>query len=78
MGGEHDSDPSSVEFCHLVGMDYMSCSPFRFPIARLAGAQAVVKEKKKEERRKKRKALRKRGFSPFRSMLDEKIKFEYN
>jgi pyruvate,orthophosphate dikinase len=54
MGGEHDSDPSSVEFCHLVGMDYMSCSPFRFPIARLAGAQAVVKEKKKEERRKRK------------------------
>jgi len=45
MGGEHDGDPASVEFCHRVGMDYVSCSPFRVPIARLAAAQAVVKEK---------------------------------
>ena len=46
MGGEHDGDPASVEFCHTVGMDYVSCSPFRVPIARLAAAQAEVKEKK--------------------------------
>lgn len=44
--GEHGGDPASVEFCHTVGMDYVSCSPFRVPIARLAAAQAVVKEKK--------------------------------
>lgn len=44
--GEHGGDPSSVEFCHRVGMDYVSCSPFRVPIARLAAAQAVLKEKK--------------------------------
>ncbi|MDP2981708.1 MAG: pyruvate, phosphate dikinase [Candidatus Latescibacter sp.] len=44
--GEHGGDPASVEFCHSVGMDYVSCSPFRVPIARLAAAQAVVKEKK--------------------------------
>lgn len=44
--GEHGGDAASVEFCHKVGMDYVSCSPFRVPIARLAAAQAVVKEKK--------------------------------
>lgn len=40
--GEHGGDPSSVEFCHIVGMDYVSCSPFRVPIARLAAAQAQI------------------------------------
>ncbi len=43
--GEHGGDPDSVEFCHRVGMDYVSCSPYRVPIARLAAAQAAVKEK---------------------------------
>jgi len=42
--GEHGGEPSSVEFCHKVGLDYVSCSPFRVPIARLAAAQAVLKE----------------------------------
>jgi pyruvate,orthophosphate dikinase len=42
--GEHGGDPASVEFCHKVGMNYVSCSPFRVPIARLAAAQAVVNE----------------------------------
>jgi len=42
--GEHGGDPSSVEFCHKVGLDYVSCSPFRVPIARLAAAQAVVRK----------------------------------
>ncbi|AMC09966.1 pyruvate, phosphate dikinase [Lutibacter profundi] len=42
--GEHGGEPSSVEFCHSVGMDYVSCSPFRVPIARLAAAQAALKE----------------------------------
>jgi pyruvate, orthophosphate dikinase len=41
--GEHGGDPASVEFCHRIGMDYVSCSPFRVPIARLAAAQAAVK-----------------------------------
>jgi len=41
--GEHGGDPSSVEFCHRIGLDYVSCSPFRVPIARLAAAQAVLK-----------------------------------
>ena len=44
--GEHGGEPASVEFCHKVGMDYVSCSPFRVPIARLAAAQAVVKAAK--------------------------------
>jgi pyruvate,orthophosphate dikinase len=43
--GEHGGDPASVEFCHNVGLDYVSCSPFRVPIARLAAAQAIIKEK---------------------------------
>jgi pyruvate,orthophosphate dikinase len=43
--GEHGGEPSSVEFCHTVGMDYVSCSPFRVPIARLAAAQAVARER---------------------------------
>ncbi len=43
--GEHGGDPSSVEFCHRIGLDYVSCSPFRVPIARLAAAQAALKER---------------------------------
>jgi len=46
--GEHGGEAKSVKFCHSVGMDYVSCSPFRVPIARLAAAQAVVAEKKKK------------------------------
>ena len=41
--GEHGGDPSSIEFCHEIGLDYVSCSPFRVPIARLAAAQANIK-----------------------------------
>ncbi len=44
--GEHGGDPSSIEFCHKIGLDYVSCSPFRVPIARLAAAQAAIAEKK--------------------------------
>ena len=44
--GEHGGDPASVEFCHRIGLDYVSCSPFRVPIARLAAAQAAIKDKK--------------------------------
>ena len=44
--GEHGGEPSSVEFCHREGFNYVSCSPFRVPIARLAAAQAVIKERK--------------------------------
>ena len=44
--GEHGGDPASVEFCHKVGLDYVSCSPFRVPIARLAAAQAAIREQR--------------------------------
>ena len=46
--GEHGGDPTSVEFCHRIGLDYVSCSPFRVPIARLAAAQAAIAEKNEE------------------------------
>jgi pyruvate,orthophosphate dikinase len=45
--GEHGGDPSSIEFCHAIGLDYVSCSPFRVPIARLAAAQANIKNPRK-------------------------------
>jgi pyruvate,orthophosphate dikinase len=51
--GEHGGEPRSVEFCHKVGMTYVSCSPFRVPIARLAAAQAVIKENAKSKAKKK-------------------------
>ena len=44
--GEHGGEPKSVHFCHNVGMDYVSCSPFRVPIARLSAAQAVLNNEK--------------------------------
>ena len=44
--GEHGGDPTSVEFCHKIGLDYVSCSPFRVPIARLAAAQAAIADKR--------------------------------
>ena len=46
--GEHGGEPSSVAFCHKVGLDYVSCSPFRVPIARLAAAQAAIAEEKEK------------------------------
>jgi len=42
--GEHGGDPTSVEFCHKIGLDYVSCSPFRVPVARLAAARLVLRE----------------------------------
>jgi len=45
--GEHGGDPATIEFCHKVGLNYVSCSPYRVPIARLAAAQAALKEKAK-------------------------------
>jgi pyruvate,orthophosphate dikinase len=47
--GEHGGEPSSVTFCHQIGLDYVSCSPFRVPIARLAAAQAVLADEKKKK-----------------------------
>jgi pyruvate,orthophosphate dikinase len=49
--GEHGGDPSSVEFCHMVGLDYVSCSPYRVPIARLAAAQAALGDAGEEMKR---------------------------
>ena len=54
--GEHGGDPTSVEFCHNIGLDYVSCSPYRVPIARLAAAHAVLKEQMANEQRVSRKA----------------------
>ncbi|HET6465854.1 MAG TPA: pyruvate, phosphate dikinase [Nitrospiria bacterium] len=50
--GEHGGDPASIEFCHRIGLDYVSCSPYRVPIARLAAAHAVLKNDKKKKREK--------------------------
>ncbi|MGC8496481.1 MAG: pyruvate, phosphate dikinase [Thermoplasmata archaeon] len=47
--GEHGGDPKSVEFCHTIGLDYVSCSPYRVPIAKLAAAQAAIKEKQSKK-----------------------------
>jgi len=47
--GEHGGEPTSVEFCHRIGLDYVSCSPYRVPLARLASAQAVLKEAHRAE-----------------------------
>ena len=44
--GEHGGDPASIELCYNIGLNYVSCSPFRVPLARLAGAQAVIKANK--------------------------------
>jgi pyruvate,orthophosphate dikinase len=48
--GEHGGDPKSVEFCHQVGLNYVSCSPFRVPIARLAAAHAAIKQGSKAKK----------------------------
>ena len=50
--GEHGGDPNSVEFCHLIGLNYVSCSPFRVPIARLAAAHAAIKNEEKKSNKK--------------------------
>ena len=47
--GEHGGEPTSVEFCHRIGLDYVSCSPYRVPLARLAAAQAALKEAHRAE-----------------------------
>jgi pyruvate,orthophosphate dikinase len=47
--GEHGGDPSSIAFCNEIGLDYVSCSPFRVPVARLAAAQATLAAKASEE-----------------------------
>ena len=49
--GEHGGDPDSVKFCHRVGLTYVSCSPYRVPVARLAAAQAAIEEKRKAKKK---------------------------
>ncbi|MBP3201030.1 MAG: pyruvate, phosphate dikinase [Lachnospiraceae bacterium] len=61
--GEHGGDPSSVEFCHNIGLDYVSCSPFRVPIARLAAAQAAIAESSTKKERPAKKSAPKKGAS---------------
>jgi pyruvate, orthophosphate dikinase len=51
--GEHGGDPDSVKFCHRIGLTYVSCSPFRVPVARLAAAQAAIEEEAQRRRRNK-------------------------
>jgi pyruvate,orthophosphate dikinase len=58
--GEHGGEPSSVEFCHRTGLDYVSCSPFRVPIARLAAARAVIHEMKSKKTSKKSSSKKKK------------------
>jgi len=62
--GEHGGEPRSVEFCHTIGLDYVSCSPYRVPIARLAAAQAVLKEKAGELAPRKARSLKKTENEP--------------
>jgi len=50
--GEHGGDPESIDFCHRIGLDYVSCSPYRVPIARLATAQAAIREKQEKKKKK--------------------------
>jgi pyruvate,orthophosphate dikinase len=59
--GEHGGDPASVTFCHKIGLNYVSCSPFRVPIARLAAAQAAMQDKSATKKKKpaKKKAAKK-------------------
>ncbi|MGD8305765.1 MAG: pyruvate, phosphate dikinase, partial [Ignavibacteria bacterium] len=61
--GEHGGEPSSVEFCHRTGLDYVSCSPFRVPIARLAAARAVVNQMTKKKKKKKKSIKKKKKSS---------------
>jgi len=64
--GEHGGDPSSVEFCHLIGLNYVSCSPFRVPIARLAAARAAILNAPKPEAAKPAKKAAPKGKKPVR------------
>jgi len=50
--GEHGGDPDSVKFCHRLGLNYVSCSPYRVPVARLAAAQAAIEEKRAASKKK--------------------------
>ncbi|MEK6977644.1 MAG: putative PEP-binding protein, partial [Candidatus Hydrothermarchaeota archaeon] len=62
--GEQGGEPSSVEFCHGLGLNYVSCSPFRVPIARLAAAHAAIKARRKAEEPKPKRKVRAKGVVP--------------
>jgi pyruvate,orthophosphate dikinase len=74
--GEHGGDPESVKFCHYVGMDYVSCSPYRVPIARLAAAQAVIEEAsaKKAPRKAAKKAVKKAAKKSAKKVTKKAVK----
>jgi pyruvate,orthophosphate dikinase len=73
--GEHGGDAKSVEFCHEVGLDYVSCSPYRLPIARLAAAQAVLKERAAGRgRRPARKGARRAAARPARRTAARRVR----
>jgi len=74
--GEHGGDPSSIEFCHQVGLDYVSCSPFRVPVARLAAAQAAIKHPKKRATKgtKARKATKKKAKKASRKSAKKAVR----
>ncbi|MCR5388491.1 MAG: pyruvate, phosphate dikinase, partial [Lachnospiraceae bacterium] len=73
--GEHGGDPSSVEFCHKIGLDYVSCSPFRVPIARLAAAQAAIAEQAaKAEEKTEEQAKREEAYNEFKDKAQETAK----
>jgi pyruvate,orthophosphate dikinase len=74
--GEHGGDPESVKFCHRVGMDYVSCSPYRVPIARLAAAQAVIEEAsaKKAPRKAAKKAVKKAAKKSAKKVTKKAVK----
>ncbi len=61
--GEHGGEPKSVKFCHRTGLNYVSCSPFRVPIARLAAAQAALETPRKAAKPAKKKAAKKKAAS---------------
>src|SRR5256885_4345197 len=67
--GEHGGDPESVKFCHRIGLNYVSCSPFRVPVARLAAAQAAMEEKAKKRGCVERRTRLKESRLVLRSML---------
>jgi pyruvate,orthophosphate dikinase len=70
--GEHGGDPYSIRFCQQLGMNYVSCSPFRVPVARLAAAQAELREQEEERRRAERRAEREQKQNPGKDKRGER------
>ena len=72
--GEHGGDPSSVEFCHKIGLDYVSCSPFRVPIARLAAAQAAIAESDNKKAKPAKASVKKAAKKPAKKVAKKAAK----